>query len=117
MAVGCRFNFVTLKTFIYIFLIFCLPAAALADNNDKGKTSSRTISAKVTDTYGEALAGTRITVKETGESVFANFEGVFKLSLETGKIYSLTIDTIGYQPKEVKSNELSLFAELSLQSL
>lgn len=106
-----------MKSFIYIFLIFCLPAACLAGTGDKDKTSSRTISAKITDTYGEALAGSKITVKETGESVFANFEGIFKLSLETGKVYFITIETIGYQPKEVKSTDLYLFSELSLQSL
>jgi hypothetical protein len=106
-----------LKNFIYIILIFCLPVAGLCGNADKGKANARVVSAKVTDTYGEALAGSKITVKETGESVFANFEGVFKLSLESGKIYSLTIETIGYQPKEIQSSELSLFSELSLQSL
>lgn len=106
-----------MKTFIYIFLIFCLPLAAVSGNADKGKSNIRAVSGKVTDTFGEALAGSKITVKETGEAVFANFEGVFHLSLETGKIYSLTIETLGYQPKVVKSTELSLFSELSLQSL
>ncbi len=106
-----------MKKFAYILLIFCLPLLSLAGNDDKGKTAPRVISAKVTDTYGEALAGSKITVKETGESVFANFEGVFKLSLDASKVYSLTIETLGYQPKEVKSNEIALFSELSLSSL
>ena len=75
------------------------------------------MSAKVTDTYGEALAGTKVTVQETGETIFANMEGVFKLALEPGKVYSLTIETIGFVPKQIKSTELTVFSELSLKEL
>jgi hypothetical protein len=97
--------------------LLCLPVAAISGTADKGKTAYKQVSGKITDTFGEVLSGSKITVKETGETVFANFEGVFKLSLEAGKAYSITIETIGYAPKEVKSSELSLFSEFSLSPL
>jgi hypothetical protein len=106
-----------LKKLIYIFLFISFNAISFAGNIDKEKTSVKTIAGKITDVTGESIAGAKIIVNETGETFFADFEGNFKLSLKTDKVYSISINTIGYESLEVKSNNLSLFSELSLQSL
>lgn len=75
------------------------------------------ISGKVTDTYGEAIAGAQVTVAETGETFFADFEGNFSFTVKTDKDYSITVNTLGYEPLQVKSSRLSAFSDLSLKSL
>ena len=75
------------------------------------------VSGKITDTYGEAVAGAKVTVAETGETFFADFEGNFKFSVKTDKEYSITVNTLGYEPLQVKSSGLSLFSDISLKSL
>jgi hypothetical protein len=106
-----------LKKFVYIFVLLNLHYLAFSGNEGKEKSATKTISGKVTNAYGETLPGTKITVKETGETFFADFDGAFKLSLNADKVYSLSIETIGYQPLELKSSQISLFSELSLKSL
>lgn len=111
-----------LKNLIYIFLLLSLSTISFAGNSDKEKTNpitigSKNVAGKITDATGEAIAGAKIIVNETGETFFADLDGNFKLSVKTDKVYSLSINTIGYQPLEVKSNNLSLFSEFSLQTL
>jgi hypothetical protein len=106
-----------LKKLLYIFLFLSYSAISLAGNSDKEKMTIKTVAGKITDVTGEAIAGAKISINETGETFFADFEGNFKLSLKTDKVYSISINTIGYESLEVKSNHLSLFSELSLQRL
>lgn len=106
-----------MKNFCLILFFTCLSLVAFSDNADKGKTATRSVSGKVIDSTGEALAGTKITVKETGEVFFSNLDGNFNFTLKTDKVYSLSIETIGYQPKEINSSDLTYFSELSLTSL
>ena len=106
-----------LKNLIYIFLFLALSSVSLAGNSDKEKTSTKTVAGKITDVTGESIAGAKIIINETGETFFADLEGNFKLSLKTDKVYSISINTIGFASLEVKSNNLSLFSELSLQPL
>jgi len=106
-----------LKKLIYIFLFLTFSAVSFAGNSDKEKTSIKTVAGKITDTAGESIAGAKIIIAETGETFFADFEGNFKISLKTDKVYSLSINTIGYQTLEVKSTNLSLFSDLALQAL
>lgn len=110
-------NFVTVKKFLAIVFISCLSLTGLAGTGDKGKAAARTVAGKVTDQSGENLAGARITVRETGDVFFSDLEGNFNFSLKTDKVYSLSVETIGYQPKEFRSSELSYFSELSLTEL
>ncbi|MES2679984.1 MAG: carboxypeptidase-like regulatory domain-containing protein [Bacteroidota bacterium] len=91
--------------------------AAFGGNSDKEKASGKVVAGKITDASGEAIAGTKICIKETGETFFADLEGNFKISLKSDQVYSISIQTIGYQPKELKSSDLSLFSELSLTEL
>jgi hypothetical protein len=106
-----------LKKLIYIFLFLSLSAISFAGNSDKEKMTLKTVAGKITDVTGESIAGAKIIINETGETFFADLEGNFKLSLKTDKVYSISINTIGFASLEVKSNNLSLFSELSLQPL
>ena len=110
-----------MKNLLYIVLFLSFSAVSFAGNNDKEKkavaVTQKTIAGKITDVSGKSIAGAKITVNETGETFFADLDGNFKLSIKTDKIYSLSINTIGYKPLEVKSNTLSLFSDLSLTEL
>ena len=106
-----------MKKLICIFLFLSLSAISFAGNSDKEKMTLKTVAGKITDVTGESIAGAKIIINETGETFFADLEGNFKLSLKTDKVYSISINTIGFASLEVKSNNLSLFSELSLQPL
>ncbi len=106
-----------LKKLLYIFLFLSFSAVSFAGNSDKEKITLKTVSGKITDVTGESIAGAKIIINETGETFFADLEGNFKLSLKTDKVYSISINTVGFASLEVKSNNLSLFSELSLQPL
>lgn len=97
--------------------LFLALSSVYAGNADKDKTSAKVIAGKITNTYGEAVAGAKITINETGETFFADFEGNFKLTVKLDKEYSISINTLGFSPLKVKSNELSAFSSLSLQML
>lgn len=106
-----------LKKLLYIFLFLSSSTISLAGNSDKEKMTLKTVAGKITDVTGESIAGAKIIINETGETFFADLEGNFKLSLKTDKVYSISINTIGFASLEVKSNNLTLFSELSLQPL
>jgi len=109
------------KNLVYILLFLSFSAVSFAGNNDKEKkaiaVTQKTVAGKITDTAGESIAGAQITINETGETFFADLDGNFKLSVKTDKVYSISVNTLGYQPLEVKSNTLSLFSDLSLKEL
>jgi hypothetical protein len=102
---------------MYIVLFLGLQLAAFSGNSDKEKATSKTIAGKITDSYGEAVAGAKVVVAETGETFFADMEGNFRLTVKTDKEYSITINTIGFAPLQVKSTGLGAFSDLSLKSL
>lgn len=109
-----------LKSIAYIFLFAILPLFSIAgDKEGKSENFSATksISGTITDVYGESIPAVRIVVKETGEAFFANFEGRFQISLPANKCYHLVLESIGFQPLEFLSTELSQNTELSLKSL
>ena len=106
-----------MKNILYIFLFISLTTSAFAGNSDKEKLSSRVVTGRVTDAYGEAIPGAKILVPETGETFFADMDGNFKLSLKTDKDYFVTVNTLGYEPLKVKSSHLTAFSDLSLKSL
>lgn len=110
-----------MKNLLYIVLFFSLTTASFAGNSDKEKKSvavtQKTIAGKITDATGESVAGAKIIINETGETFFADLDGNFKFSVKTDKVYSISVNTIGFQPLEVKSNTLSYFSSLSLTEL
>lgn len=106
-----------MKKLLYIFLFLALTQVSLAGNSDKEKSASKVIAGKITDNTGETLSGAKITIAETGETFFADMEGNFKLTLKTDKVYSISVNTIGYQPLVLKSNSLSAFSDIALKQL
>ena len=106
-----------MKKLLYIFLFLGLSAAVFGGNSDKEKTTTKVVAGKITDTFGESIPGAKIIIPETGETFFADMDGRFKLSLKTDKVYSIRVNTIGYEPLELKSSSLTAFSDLSLKSL
>lgn len=106
-----------MKKFVFIALLVLagmLPALA---GSDKGNPSTQTLAGKVTDNMGVAIAGAKLVVTETGEEIFADFEGNFKLTLNRGKEYTIRIHTLGYKPLQLSSKELGVFQDISLTEL
>ncbi len=106
-----------MKKLLYIFLILSINTVCFAGNADKEKVSTKVVTGKITDSYGESIPGAKIIINETGETCFADFDGNFKLSLKTDKDYSISVSTIGFKPLQLKSGSLTTFTDLSLNSL
>lgn len=106
-----------MKLLINILLIFVLHSTLLAGNNGKVKPIVKNVTGKITTTTGEEIAGVKITVKETNETIFADLDGNYNLKLKTDKIYSVFIESLGFAPLEVKSTDLNVFSDISLQEL
>jgi hypothetical protein len=105
------------KHLVYIILIFALQSSLVAGNSDKTKAAAKHVSGKITSVNGEEIAGAKITIKETNESFYSDLDGSFKLQVKTDKVYSISIQTIGYAPLEVKSTDLHLISEVLLKEL
>ena len=106
-----------MKKLLYILLILGLQFSAFAGNADKEKSREKVVAGKVVDAFGESVAGAKITIPDTGEVFYSDFDGNFKFSVKTDKEYSVSINTLGYQPLELKSTELTAFSDLLLTSL
>jgi hypothetical protein len=106
-----------MKHLICILFIFLLQASLIAGNNDKVKPAVKNVSGKITAVNGEEIAGVKITIKETNETFYADLDGNFKFQVKTDKEYSISVETIGYAPLEIKSASLNLFSEISLIEL
>src|SRR5687767_2389402 len=105
-----------MKKFCFILLMF-IGFSALCDNSGKEKSTGRVLSGKVETANGEPITGAKIIILETGESFFSDLDGHYKLTIETGREYTISINTIGYQPLEVRSSGLTSFSDLQLNSL
>ena len=75
------------------------------------------VAGKITDNRGESISGAKITIAETGETFFADMEGNYRLTVKTDKEYSITVNTLGYEPLTLKSTSLTAFSDLSLKEL
>jgi hypothetical protein len=105
------------KQLLYIFFILILQTVIVAGNNDKVKPSVKNVSGKITSLTGEEIAGVKITIKETNETFYADLDGNFKFPLKTDKQYSISVESIGYAPLEIKSDALHLYSEINLKEL
>jgi hypothetical protein len=114
---SCCFNFGPVKKLLYIAFILSLGLYSYAGNSDKEKGKTKTVSGKITNAYGESIPGAKITIPETGEVFFADFDGNFKFTLKADADYSVSVNTVGYQPLEIKSSRLTVFSDLSLKPL
>ena len=106
-----------MKKLVFFFVILALSFTAFGGNKDKEKNTSKSLAAKVVAADGSYIAAAKITIRETGESVFSDLEGNFNLTIKTDKPYTLFVESIGYAGKEIKSTELSLFSNLTLKEL
>ncbi len=106
-----------LKLLLNILIIFTLQSTIIAGNADKVKPIVKNVAGKITTAQGEEIAGVKITVKETNETFFADLDGNFKLQLKNDKVYSISVESIGFVPLELKSSELNLFSDISLKEL
>ena len=104
-----------MKNIVYIFLIILVQAKVFAGNNDKLKGATKHVSGKIITTQGEELAGVALLIKETNQTFFADLAGNFSLELATDKVYSISVQTLGYAPTEVKSSDLNRFSEIVLK--
>lgn len=79
-------------------------------------TNIGTFEGIVTDkTTGEALAGAKVIVKETGAVVYTDFDGKFTLEqLEEGATYTFAISSLGYE--EMKGNVVKVKEEKCVQA-
>lgn len=102
---------------VLVFGIHTGFAGTAGDNKKKEQAPERQVVAKVTDNNGEALAGAKVVVEETGETVYTDWEGQFSLKIKSDKDYSLTVNTIGYKPLQLKASSVTLFSEVKLNSL
>lgn len=109
-----------MKKLCSFLLLLLLPFWSFSDDRELKNPSNsplRSISGKITDSYGESLPAARILIVETGEEFFANFEGRFNISLPADKGLHLKLESMGYQPLEISASELENLSELQLRSL
>jgi hypothetical protein len=99
-------------------MIFVLNSfVAFAEFDDKVKPATKALTGRVVAESGEILPGVSLTIVETGETFFADMDGNFQLPVPTGKVYTITINTIGFFPLSVNTNEMLPFSEQVLQPL
>lgn len=109
-----------MKTLFPLLLLLLLPYWSFSDDRElksPANSSIRSVSAKITDAYGESIPAARIRVIETGEEYFSNFEGRFHLSLPADKVLHLKLESLGYQPLEIPASDLENLSELQLKPL
>jgi hypothetical protein len=103
-----------MKKVIFVLFFFSLSSNFVAGTSFKEKEKTKVVSGRVIDNSGELLAGTKITIVETGETFFTDFNGNFKINFKTDKSYTLSINNLGHQPLDILSSKLSVFTDISL---
>lgn len=106
-----------MKKVLFALLLIVYSAVSFAGNEGSEKNTSKTIVGKVTDASGESIPGAKIMIAQTGETVYADLDGNFKLTLKTDTDYSISINTIGFEVLEMQSSKLTSFSDFSLKSL
>ncbi len=106
-----------MKSYLIIFCFLLGLSGRIFAGDDHGKTRVKVISGRVIDPRGEALPGTKITLKNTGEYCYTDLEGNYQIELPANQVVEITFNTIGYEPKEVKSDRIFLFGEQVLEPL
>lgn len=92
-------------------------AASAGENDKREKEQKRQVTGKITDLSGEAVAGARILIAETGESFYADLDGNFSISFKTDKEYTIQVQGLGFVPANFKSHQVFNFSDLVLKSL
>jgi hypothetical protein len=100
---------------VLLFLFTSLVVSARFD--DKEKPLTKMLTGRVVAQTGEIIAGAALTIEETGEVFFTDFDGNFQLQMPAGKIYTISINTLGFHPLKVNSTAILPFSEQVLQPL
>src|SRR4030095_15256118 len=88
-----------MKHFKRLLLTFCILAICTNAMAQNRKISGEIISAK----DNSPIAGATISIKGKSQSVAANADGSFSLNVPPGQV-TLLISSVGFQPKELKTN-------------
>ena len=105
------------KNAVLIVLILLMSGSVYAGNDHREKKAARTISGKITDTYGETIPGAAVFVAELNQTIFTDMDGNFKLQIPADQNLQLSISTLGFEPVKLNSQQLGTFNEISLKSL
>ena len=106
-----------MKKQIIFFFLLVFSLNAVATNNERELKKTRTVCGKLTDATGEAVVGAAIKIVETGETIYTDMDGNYKLALPADQNLTLHINTIGFQPLQIQASELPSFSELTLKAL
>jgi hypothetical protein len=93
------------KAIFSVVVLAIFAGTILADGNDpvKGTNNVTKISGKVIDqSTGETLAGVKVFIEGTDNSVYTNFDGEFQINLDLNKSQEISIALISYEAKIVK---------------
>ena len=88
------------KVFVLMVMTILLSGAVFAQ--------AQKITGKVVNTKNEPIAGASVLVEETKKVVVADVEGNFSITLSTGKKYSFTVSSVGFNTKAIADIEVSL---------
>jgi hypothetical protein len=100
-----------------LLLIFLMSLVSITSASyEDGKPAKTTVTVKVVDRYGEAVTGAKIMIRESGEIIYSDFDGVFQVQLEKNTTSTIVVEMIGFEPKLVADREL-LKGELVLSTL
>jgi hypothetical protein len=106
-----------MKKVIFSILFVLTRLVSLAGHEGSEKNTTKTVVGKITDSTGESIPGAKIIIAQTGETVYADFDGNFKLTLKTDTEFSISINTLGFEVLETSSSKMSSFSDFSLKSL
>ncbi len=106
-----------MKKFSLILFILCCSLCSVADNSKNDRSSKSVLSGKVVDSMGQEVAGAKVIIHETGETVYTDFNGCFKIAVNKNDKYALSIEMIGFTPKVVHTDPLESQVELVLMPL
>ena|SRR5688572_8976896 len=106
-----------MKHLALLLVLICFSFSSFADKGDRAKPLTSVAAGCVTGENGETIAGAMLTIVETGECHFSDMEGNYHFTYPAGKVCTIMISTIGYQPLTLKSNELIMFSEQVLEPL
>ena len=74
------------------------------------------VSGKVTDQNGSPVEGAKITVEETGETVYTDASGNFSISAGIGQTISISYDGYGTQTLKISGTSVSVQLEIKKES-
>lgn len=105
-----------MKQVLIIFIALALGFTTLsASNRDKSK---KILCGKVIDkTTGEALAGVKVEIRETGTYCYTDLNGNYSLSVPTDIKQEVEANVVGYEQTKLKTNDLGFNIDISLSPL